>query len=44
MMTVEDIDQIVIVPQVPGEGFIARENIVKMFAEDVIAHVGQSSA
>jgi hypothetical protein len=43
-MTVGDIDQIAIVPQVPGEGFIAREEIIRMFGEDVIAHVGQSAA
>ena len=44
LVTVEGIDQISIVPQVPGEGFIAREEIIRMFGEEVIAHVGQSAA
>ena len=39
IMAIPEINHIVITPQVPGEGFIDREDIFRMFAEDVVAHV-----
>jgi 5,10-methylenetetrahydromethanopterin reductase len=39
IMTMPEIAHIVITPQVPGEGFIEREAIFRMFAEGVIAQV-----
>lgn len=37
--SVKGIDRIAILPQVPGEGFQQREQILRMFAEDVMARV-----
>jgi alkanesulfonate monooxygenase SsuD/methylene tetrahydromethanopterin reductase-like flavin-dependent oxidoreductase (luciferase family) len=37
--SVQGIDRIAILPQVPGEGFQRREQILRMFAEDVMARV-----
>lgn len=39
MMQVREIGQIAILPQVPEEGFIAREEMLRMFAEEVMASV-----
>lgn len=39
VMAMPEINHIVITPQVPGEGFIDREDIFTMFAEEVMAHV-----
>ena len=36
----DGIDRIAILPQVPGRGFQQREEILRMFAEDVMARVG----
>jgi 5,10-methylenetetrahydromethanopterin reductase len=33
------IDRVIILPQAPGDGFIARDAILRLFAEDVIARV-----
>ncbi|MBI1726957.1 MAG: hypothetical protein HYR50_06790 [Candidatus Rokubacteria bacterium] len=38
--SVRGIDRIAIFPQVPGQGFQQREEILRMFAEDVMARVG----
>jgi 5,10-methylenetetrahydromethanopterin reductase len=37
--SVKGIDRIAILPQVPGEGFQQREQILRMFADDVMARV-----
>jgi 5,10-methylenetetrahydromethanopterin reductase len=39
VMTVPEIARIIILPQNPGQGFIARESVVRTFAEQVIARV-----
>lgn len=39
VMTVPEIGRIIILPQVPGAGFIDRASILRTFAEQVIAHV-----
>jgi alkanesulfonate monooxygenase SsuD/methylene tetrahydromethanopterin reductase-like flavin-dependent oxidoreductase (luciferase family) len=39
VMTVPEIARIIILPQNPGTGFIARESIVRTFAEQVMARV-----
>lgn len=39
VMTVPGIGRIIILPQVPAEGFIGRESILRMFAEEVMARV-----
>jgi 5,10-methylenetetrahydromethanopterin reductase len=36
---IPEIRRIAVLPQVPGEGFIERERIIRMFAEEVMAHV-----
>jgi 5,10-methylenetetrahydromethanopterin reductase len=36
---VAGIDRIAILPQVPGQGFLQRERILRMFAEEVMARV-----
>ena len=36
---VPGIDRIAILPQVPGQGFQQREQILRMFAEEVMARV-----
>ena len=38
--SVRGIGRIAILPQVPGEGFQQREEILRMFAEGVMARVG----
>ena len=37
--SVVGVDRIAILPQVPGQGFQEREQILRMFAEDVMARV-----
>jgi 5,10-methylenetetrahydromethanopterin reductase len=37
--SVAGVDRIAILPQVPGQGFQEREQILRMFAEDVMARV-----
>ncbi|MBI3825895.1 MAG: LLM class flavin-dependent oxidoreductase [Candidatus Rokubacteria bacterium] len=37
--TLPAIDRVIVLPQVPGEGFIERESILQLFAEEVIARV-----
>jgi 5,10-methylenetetrahydromethanopterin reductase len=39
VMTVPAIARIIILPQNPGQGFIARESVVRTFAEQVMARV-----
>ena len=39
VMTVDRIARIIILPQNPGQGFIARESVVRTFAEQVMARV-----
>jgi alkanesulfonate monooxygenase SsuD/methylene tetrahydromethanopterin reductase-like flavin-dependent oxidoreductase (luciferase family) len=39
VMTVPEIARIIILPQNPGTGFIARESILRTFAEQVMARV-----
>lgn len=39
VMTVPGIDRIIVLPQAPGEGFIAREHHFTLFAEEVMARV-----
>jgi len=39
VMTVPEIDRIIVLPQAPGEGFIAREHHFTLFAEEVMARV-----
>ena len=39
VMTVPEIQRIILLPQVPGEGFEAREHIFTLFAEEVMAKV-----
>jgi alkanesulfonate monooxygenase SsuD/methylene tetrahydromethanopterin reductase-like flavin-dependent oxidoreductase (luciferase family) len=40
VMTVPEITRIILLPQAPGEGFIAREHHFILFAEEVMARVG----
>ena len=44
IMGVEGVKHIVITPQVPGEGFIEREEIFRMFAEEVIARIDDAQS
>jgi 5,10-methylenetetrahydromethanopterin reductase len=37
---VPEIRRVILLPQVPGEGFAGREAILKLFADEVIARVG----
>jgi hypothetical protein len=37
---VRGIDRIAILPQAPGQGFQPRDEILKMFADGVMARVG----
>jgi len=39
VMTVPEIGRIILLPQVPGEGFVAREHIFTLFAEEVMAKI-----
>ena len=39
IMTVPEIGRIILLPQVPGEGFVPREHIFTLFAEQVMAQV-----
>ena len=39
VMSVPEIDRIIVLPQAPGEGFIAREDHFTLFAEEVMARV-----
>jgi 5,10-methylenetetrahydromethanopterin reductase len=39
VMTVPEIGRIIILPQNPGQGFLERESILKIFAEQVMARV-----
>ena len=39
VMTVPEIGRIILLPQVPGEGFAAREHIFTLFAEQVMAKI-----
>ena len=39
VMTVPEIGRIILFPQAPGEGFVAREAILRSFADDVMARV-----
>jgi alkanesulfonate monooxygenase SsuD/methylene tetrahydromethanopterin reductase-like flavin-dependent oxidoreductase (luciferase family) len=39
VMTVPEIGRIILLPQVPGEGFAAREHIFTLFAEEVMAKI-----
>jgi 5,10-methylenetetrahydromethanopterin reductase len=39
IMTVPEIDRLIVLPQAPGEGFIAREHHFTLFAEEVMARV-----
>ena len=39
VMTVKEIGRIIILPQNPGQGFLERESILKVFAEQVMARV-----
>ena len=39
VMTVPEITRIIVLPQAPGEGFIAREHHFTLFAEEVMARV-----
>jgi 5,10-methylenetetrahydromethanopterin reductase len=40
VMTVPEIRRIIILPQVPGQGFGEREQILRTFADEVMARVG----
>ncbi len=40
VMQVPAVGRIIILPQVPGRGFGEREEILRLFAEEVMAHVG----
>jgi 5,10-methylenetetrahydromethanopterin reductase len=39
IQTVPEISRIIILPQVPGEGFIERESILRLFADEVMARL-----
>ena len=39
VMTVKEIGRIIILPQNPGQGFLERESILNVFAEQVMARV-----
>ena len=39
VMTVPEIGRIILLPQVPGEGFVARQHIFTLFAEEVMAKI-----
>jgi len=39
VMRVPEIGRIILLPQVPGTGFDSREHILRLFAEEVMAHV-----
>jgi 5,10-methylenetetrahydromethanopterin reductase len=39
IMTVPEIDRVIVLPQAPGEGFIAREQHFTLFAEEVMARL-----
>jgi hypothetical protein len=36
---VAGIDRIIVLPPVPGQGFSSREEILKLFADEVMARV-----
>jgi alkanesulfonate monooxygenase SsuD/methylene tetrahydromethanopterin reductase-like flavin-dependent oxidoreductase (luciferase family) len=38
--SVPEITRIIILPQNPGQGFIERETVLRMFAEQVMARLG----
>ncbi|MBI4638563.1 MAG: LLM class flavin-dependent oxidoreductase [Candidatus Rokubacteria bacterium] len=40
VMAIPEVRRIIILPQAPGAGFLEREAILRMFAEEVIARVG----